>query len=42
MVIGIGFLLLIAVAIWAIVRCIKGLQWSAAGEPVPSPQTWIV
>jgi uncharacterized membrane protein len=41
-VIGIGFLLYIAVAIWAIVRCVRGLQWSAAGQPVPDPQTWVV
>jgi uncharacterized membrane protein len=42
MLVGIGFLLIIAVAIWAIVRCIRGLQWAAAGNPVPDPQTWIV
>lgn len=42
MVVGIGFLLIIAVAIWAIVRCVRGLQWAAAGSPVPDPQTWIV
>jgi uncharacterized membrane protein len=42
MVVGVGFLLIIAVAVWAIVRCIKGLQWVAAGQPVPDPQSWIV
>lgn len=42
MLVGIGFLLIIAVAIWAIVRCIRGLQWAAAGNAVPDPQTWIV
>ena len=38
----IGFLLFIAVAIWAIVRCVRGLQWAAEGKPVPDPQAWIV
>jgi uncharacterized membrane protein len=41
-VIGIGVLLFIALAIWAIVRCIKGLQWASAGQPVPNPQSWTV
>jgi uncharacterized membrane protein len=38
----IGFLLFIAVAIWAVVRCVRGLQWAAEGKPVPDPQTWLV
>lgn len=42
MLVGIGFLLILAVVIWAIVRCIKGLQWAAAGNPVPNPESWIV
>jgi uncharacterized membrane protein len=42
MVLGIGFLLIVAVLIWAIVRCVKGLQWAAGGQPVPNPQSWIV
>jgi uncharacterized membrane protein len=42
MLIGIGFLLFIAVLIWAIFRCIKGLQWATVGDPVPNPQSWIV
>jgi uncharacterized membrane protein len=35
----IGVFLLIALLIWMIVRCIKGLQLAARGEPVPDPQT---
>jgi uncharacterized membrane protein len=42
MVLGIGFLLIVAVLIWAIVRCVKGLQLAAARSPVPDPQSWIV
>ena len=42
MVVGVGFLLIAAVAIWGIVRCVRGLQWAAAGKPVPNPQTWAV
>jgi uncharacterized membrane protein len=42
MVLGIGFLLIIAVAVWAIVRCVRGLQLAAAGQPVPDPLTWMV
>ncbi len=42
MIVGIGFLLIIAVAIWGIVRCVRGLQWAAAGTPVPNPQSWMV
>lgn len=42
MLVGIGFLMMIAIAIWVIVRCIKGLQWSMAGDPVPDPQSWMI
>lgn len=38
----IGFLVIIAVLIWWIVRCVKGLQWASAGEPVPNPQSWLI
>ncbi|MCW2308126.1 DUF4870 family protein [Rhodobium gokarnense] len=36
----IGFLLMILVAVWVIIRCIKGLQAASNGEPIPDPQTW--
>lgn len=38
--IGIGFLLMVAVFIWAIVRLIKGIQRLSRGEPIADPQTW--
>jgi len=41
-IVGIGILLIVVVAIWAIVRCIKGLMWAAEGKPVPNPESWIV
>jgi len=42
MIVGIGFLLIVAVLIWGVVRCVRGLQWTAAGQPVPNPQSWLV
>lgn len=42
MIVGIGFLLIFAVLIWGVVRCVKGLQWAAAGQPVPRPESWFV
>ena len=41
-IIGIGFLLMFAVAIWAIVRCIKGLQAISKKEPIDNVETWLV
>jgi uncharacterized membrane protein len=42
MVVGVGFLLIVVVVMWAIVRCVRGLQWAATGDPVPNPESWIV
>lgn len=38
----IGFLLLVAVAVWIIVRCIIGLQAAGRGEPVKNPDSWLI
>jgi len=38
----VGFLLLAVLAIWVIVRCIKGMQLASRSQPVPDPQTWLV
>jgi len=38
----IGFLLFVLVAIWGVVRCVRGLMWAAEGKPVPDPATWLV
>jgi uncharacterized membrane protein len=42
MFIAIGFVLIVGVAIWGIVRCVRGLQWASAGKPVPNPETWMI
>lgn len=39
--IGIGFLLMLALAIWMIVRCAKGLMAISNGQPVANPTTWL-
>ncbi|PTW62359.1 putative membrane protein [Breoghania corrubedonensis] len=40
--IAIGFLLMFLVAVWVIVRCIKGLQAASRREPIADPETWLV
>lgn len=42
MVVGIGFLLMIAVAIWVVVRCVIGLQAVGRNEPIKNPQSWLI
>lgn len=36
----IGFLVLLATAVWAIVRLVKGLQALGRREAMPDPQSW--
>jgi uncharacterized membrane protein len=36
----VGWLVVLATAIWLILRCAKGLTWLDRGEPVPDPYTW--
>jgi len=38
---GIGFLLLIAVAVWFIIRCIKGFQCLEKRQPLPDSGSWL-
>ncbi|NJN51630.1 MAG: hypothetical protein HC809_07465 [Gammaproteobacteria bacterium] len=40
MMVGIGFLLLAGLAIWLIVRCVKGFQWLQKNEAPPDVETW--
>ncbi len=40
--VGIGFLLMLAVAVWLIIRCVKGLQALSAGKPVDNVESWLV
>jgi uncharacterized membrane protein len=38
----IGFVLFFVIAIWLIVRCVKGLRYLDRREPYPDYQTWAV
>lgn len=38
----IGFLLMLAVAIWVIVRVVVGLQAIGRGEPIRNPESWLI
>ena len=40
--IGIGFLLAIAVIVWAIIRVVRGLQRASAGQPILNPDSWLL
>ncbi|MFC5584372.1 DUF4870 family protein [Nitratireductor kimnyeongensis] len=42
MIVGIGFLLMIALAIWVVVRCVIGLQAVGRREPIKNPQSWLI
>ncbi|MDG4882551.1 DUF4870 domain-containing protein [Mesorhizobium sp. WSM4884] len=42
MMLVIGFLLMFAVAVWFIARCILGIQALQRGEPVKNPQSWLL
>jgi len=42
MFVGIGFLMMILVAIWIVVRCVIGLQAVSRGEPIKNPESWIL
>jgi uncharacterized membrane protein len=38
----IGFLLMFAVAVWFIARCVLGLQALQRGEPIKNPESWLL
>lgn len=42
MMVMIGFVLMLAVAVWFIVRCIIGLQALGRNEPIKNPESWII
>ena len=37
----VGFLLLLFEVVWLIIRCVKGMQVVARGEPHPDPENWL-
>ncbi len=39
--IGIGFAVLVFLAVWVVVRCVKGLRFLDRREPYPDPATWL-
>ena len=41
-VILIGFLLMLAVAVWVIVRVVIGFQAVGRGEPIRNPESWLI
>jgi uncharacterized membrane protein len=38
----IGYLVLLAWAIWLIIRVVKGLKYLSDGRPIPDPETWAI
>ena len=42
MLLAIGFVLMFAVAVWFIVRCIIGLQALGRREPIKNPESWLI
>lgn len=42
MMLVIGFLLMFAVAVWFIIRCILGLQALQRGAPINNPRSWLL
>src|SRR5690606_9665400 len=41
MLVAIGVVLMMAVAVWVIVRCIIGLQKVSRGEAIADPNSWL-
>ncbi len=39
--IGVGFLIILGLVIWYIVRCVKGMKSLGQNAPIPNPTTWI-
>lgn len=39
-IVGIGFLLMLAVGVWVIVRVVKGMMALNKNEPISDPATW--
>ena len=37
----VGWLVLLAWAIWLVIRAVKGLRYVNDGRPIPNPETWM-
>ncbi|MEO0543619.1 MAG: hypothetical protein AAFY99_07355 [Pseudomonadota bacterium] len=42
MIVGIGFLLFVALLIWTLIRLVKGVQRLSRGESMPDVNTWLI
>ncbi|QPC41588.1 hypothetical protein HW532_01920 [Kaustia mangrovi] len=42
MIVGIGFVLLLAAGIWVVVRAVVGLQAVSRGDPIKNPESWML
>ncbi|MEJ0060680.1 MAG: TIR domain-containing protein [Terricaulis sp.] len=40
--VGIGFLMLVGVLVWWIVRCVQGLNYLSQRQPIPAPRSWLL
>lgn len=38
----IGILVLLALLVWFVVRCVIGLKYLNEGKPVPNPKSWMI
>ena len=38
----IGFVLYFIIAIWVVIRCVKGLQAASDNKPIADPTTWLI
>ena len=41
LIIIIGWFIFLFVAIWMIIRCVKGMKYLGNAEPYPNPTTWL-
>jgi uncharacterized membrane protein len=41
MAVAIGFILILAVLVWFIIRCVKGMKLLDEGKPHPNPTSWM-
>lgn len=40
--VGIGVVVLVAVGVWLVVRCVMGLSTLLKGQPYPTPKAWML
>jgi uncharacterized membrane protein len=38
----VGFLLMVATAVWFVVRCVLGLMAASRDEPIRNPDSWLI